>query len=58
MNKLGQPCEYSLKDTAETSVSPYLPRRYVPEAAVQDPSTGKVTITAQKDGNGKITSAR
>lgn len=31
---------------------------YVPEAAIQDPSTGAVTITAQKDGNGKITSAR
>jgi len=31
---------------------------YVPEAAQQDPNTGEITITANKDGNDYITSAR
>merc|ERR1712183_505553 len=32
-------------------------QEYVPEAAVQDPSTNEITITAKKEGN-RITSAR
>jgi len=32
-------------------------QEYVPEAAVQDPTTGEITITAKKEG-GRITSAR
>ena len=31
---------------------------YVPSAAIQDPGTGEITITAEKHSDGSITSAR